>query len=167
MLRCILKVYEIPAPWITSCSWPVGLVIVLDSGPLGLLVYPRGLPEVDGCDHRLESLIATGHRVVLPEIRDDEVRRELLRLDLGRGLDRLDTLKTLLEYVPLSTDAMVEAAELWADARRHGRPTADPKALDIDVILAAQARLLTAPQDQAVVATANVGHLARFVEARR
>ena len=31
---------------------------------------------------------------------------------------------------------MLRAAELWAQARRRGRPTADPKELDCDVILA-------------------------------
>jgi hypothetical protein len=41
------------------------------------------------------------------------------------------------------------------------RPTADPQALDCDVILAAQALAMGA-----TVVTDNVGHLALFVEAK-
>ena len=52
-------------------------------------------------------------------------------------------------------------AQLWADARNRGLPTADPKELDGDVILAAQAE-----RAKAIVATDNVGHLARFVSAQ-
>ena len=63
--------------------------------------------------------------------------------------------------MPLTTETMLKAAELWADARRRGVPTADPKELDGDAILAAQAI-----QVGAVVATDNVGHLSRFVDAR-
>jgi hypothetical protein len=59
------------------------------------------------------------------------------------------------------------AAELWAKARQRGVPTADPSALDIDVILSAQ--LLTAglPSHQFVVATSNVSHLTLFVPAEQ
>lgn len=64
-------------------------------------------------------------------------------------------------YAPLTTEVMLKAAELWAEARRRGQPTADPKELDGDVILAAQAL-----QAGAVVATDNVGHLSLFVEAK-
>jgi hypothetical protein len=55
---------------------------------------------------------------------------------------------------------MRRAAEFWAQARNLGIPTAPPEALDADVILAAQAARVGA-----IVATENVGHLARFVTA--
>ena len=45
-------------------------------------------------------------------------------------------------------------------------PTAPPDALDGDVILAAQVVLSTGLGDIATVATDNVGHLARFVDAQ-
>jgi hypothetical protein len=57
---------------------------------------------------------------------------------------------------------MLKAAELWADSRKKGQPTCDPKELDCDVILAAQALSVVNP----IIATENIGHLARFVDAR-
>ena len=78
-----------------------------------------------------------------------------------RGLARLDLLKDTLDYLPLTTEVMLKAAELWAQARNQGTPTADPKALDCDVILAAQAL-----SENGIVATENVGHLSLFVEAK-
>ena len=60
---------------------------------------------------------------------------------------------------------MLLAANLWAEARRKGQPTADPKALDGDVILAAQARMLTNEMTEVIIATTNVGHLSRFTTA--
>jgi predicted nucleic acid-binding protein len=99
----------------------------------------------------------------VPEIADYEVRRELLRANRVRGLARLDALTRLLEYLPLTTAAMRQAAVFWAQARQRGRPTADDKALDGDVILAAQA--LTLGAADVVIATTNVGHLSRFAPA--
>src|SRR5262245_53219407 len=91
------------------------------------------------CGQWLDSLLTAGVRVVLPEIADYEVRRELLRARKVQGIQRLDTLATLLEYLPITTPIMRQAADLWAHARQQGQPTADKKALDGDVILAAQA----------------------------
>jgi hypothetical protein len=61
---------------------------------------------------------------------------------------------------------MLSAAELWATARRAGLPTAPPDALDGNVILAAQVILSTGAGDIVTVATDNVGHMARFVDAQ-
>ena len=46
----------------------------------------------------------------MPEIADYEVRRELLRANKVSGLTRLDALARLLEYLPISTAAMRQAA---------------------------------------------------------
>src|SRR5215831_16576630 len=135
-------------------------VVVLDSGPLGLLSYSRSLREASDCNEWLQRHLSNGSTVIVPEIADYELRRELLRTGLTRGILRLETLLTVqgIDYLPITTPAMRLAAEFWARARRGGRPTADPKALDADVILAAQASLI-GMADEVIVATTNVDHL--------
>jgi predicted nucleic acid-binding protein len=132
--------------------------VMLDTGPLGRIAYPRRNSEIMAWVDQLQS---AGIIIVLPEIADYELRRNFLLEGLTSSLTRLDQLKSLFYYLPLNTKTMMKAAELWADARRRGRPMADPKELDGDVILAAQAIQLGA-----VIATENVGHLSLFVEAR-
>ena len=132
--------------------------IVLDSGVLGKIVYPRGNPDVETW---FEQILAHGVNVILAEIADYELRRELLHLGFTRSLERLNRLKSMLTYLPLNTAVMLKAAELWSEARKRGRPTADPKALDVDVILAAQAI-----QVGGIIVTENVRHLSLFVEAK-
>lgn len=142
-------------------------VIVLDSGPLGIITNPRQTPEVLACAAWLRSILAAGARVVLPEIADYELRRELLRAGKQNGLRHLDAAGQTLDYVPVTTAAMRRAAELWADLRHQGLPTADAHAIDADTTLAAQALLTVALGDTLVVATTNVGHLSRIVPAQR
>ena len=137
-------------------------VIVLDAGPLGLLSNPNPTPQPLACRAWLAFLQAAGRRVVVPEITDYEVRRELTRIHSHAALAHLDTWGAQLDYLPLTTVAMRLAAELWAQARNTGQPTAHDAALDCDVILAAQALTLNTP---VVVATGNPAHLARFVPA--
>jgi len=110
------------------------------------------------CQQWLESMLQRGERIAIPEIADYEVRRELIRANLLNSLRRLDSLKQTLEYIPIQTETMLLAAKLWADIRKEGKPTADSKALDGDVILAAQARLLN-NSTETIVATTNLKHL--------
>ena len=138
-------------------------IVVLDSAPLGLLTAPPRKPSVQRCCAWLASHMAAGTRIILPEIIDYELRRELLRIGSTRGIGLLDSLAATLEYLPLATPAMRLAAELWAKARQQGLLTAGDSELDVDVILAAQALCLRSPY--VIVATTNVGHLARFVAA--
>jgi len=61
---------------------------------------------------------------------------------------------------------MLYAARLWAEVRQGRQATADPKSLDGDVILAAQAMLQVQQGYEVIVATTNVKHISRFVDAR-
>jgi predicted nucleic acid-binding protein len=144
----------------------VSRIVVLDAGPLGMATNPRASPLCLECQTWLESLLRHGRSVVVPEISDYEVRRELLRAGKVRGLRRLDELARVIDYLPITTEAMRKAAQLWAEVRRAGRPTAHPEALDGDVILAAQAATLAQGVDEVIIATTNVGHLSRFADAR-
>jgi predicted nucleic acid-binding protein len=141
----------------------VSRVIVLDTGPLGLVTNPKLSAESTACAQWLQTHIISGSRVMIPEIADYEVRRELLRAKKINGLARLDDLAKLLEYLPITTTAIRQAAQFWAQARQQGQPTAGDKTIDGDVILAAQAA--TMGVSNIVIATTNVGHLSRFVAA--
>jgi predicted nucleic acid-binding protein len=138
-------------------------VVLLDSGPLGLLCHSRRSAVTTACEQWLTSLLLAGRRVLVPEIADYEVRRELLRMARSKAVGRLNTLAQIADYLPITTATMRKAAELWAQARQHGQPTAGDNTIDGDVILSAQA--LTLGVADVVIATTNVGHLSRFVAA--
>ena len=141
----------------------MSLVVALDAGPLGLVTNPKRSPESLACAQWLRALVAAGAGVLLPEIADCEVRREQLRGRRQQGLRRLDAIVELVEYLPLTTAARRQTAGFWADARQPGQPTADDRALDGEVTLAAQ--VATIGSTDGVVATTNVGHHSRYVQA--
>jgi predicted nucleic acid-binding protein len=136
--------------------------IVLDTNPLSLLCHGNTqLPEVREIRQWLRLQTQAGNLVYVAEMADYEARRELLRAGKITSVRRLDGLAVELTYLPLDTPTMRRAAEFWAQSRQQGLPTADPKEIDADVILAAQAESVGA-----IVVTDNVGHLARFVTAK-
>ena len=137
--------------------------ILLDSGPLGLVTNPGGSKEAAACGRWIVHAAIGGATVVVPEIADYQVRRELIRARRTAGIARLDALVTQVEYLAITTSAMRQAAKFWAEARRQGRPTAADPALDGDVILAAQAATLD--RTGVIVATTNARRLSRFVPA--
>ncbi len=139
--------------------------ILLDSSPLGVVSNPARTAEVIAITHWASSCLAAGHRLYIPEVIDYELRRELLRAGKSNGIAKLDSFKTRFRYLPITTAAMLLAADLWANSRRIGIPTGDPKKLDIDVILAAQALTLGVLAQEVIVATYNVTHISRFAPA--
>jgi predicted nucleic acid-binding protein len=142
-------------------------IILLDAGPLGLASNPRFSPQTDVCNQWILERLQNGAQVLVSEIADYEVRRELLRANKQCGIARLDTVINSLGLLSVNRSVMLRAAALWAQARKMGKPTADDQALDADVIIAAQAALLIDDGDAVTVATHNVSHLARFVPAAR
>jgi predicted nucleic acid-binding protein len=141
----------------------VSQVILLDTGPLGLITNPKMSPTSLACAQWLQDRVTEGKRVIIPEIADYEVRRELIRANKTRGIARLNALASLIEYLPITTAAMRKAAQLWAQARQQGQPTAGDKNIDGDMILIAQASSLEIAD--LVIVTTNVGHLSRFIAA--
>ncbi len=138
-------------------------VILLDAGPLGMVTHPRKNPEAKTW---LKILLQSNVSVIIPEISDYEVRRELIRSDKVQGINRLDMLQLITGYAPITTEVMRKAAQLWAIARNQGQPTADNRSLDADVILAATAQIISEQDNDVVIATSNVRHLERFTSAK-
>ena len=143
-------------------------ILFLDSGPLGLLTHPQRSAEVVAVTEWLSHCLLGGCRVIVPAIVYYELKRELLRAKKSFGVARLEAFiaATPGRYLPLSDEALRLAADLWAKSRQEGRPTADPKSLDIDVIIAAQALSFGAGSAEVIIATTNPKHLTQFVTAR-
>ena len=114
----------------------------------------------------MRSVLAAGARVLIPEVVDYELRRELIRANKAKGLARLDTMVSRQGTLPVDSRSWIRAAELWAEVRKAGKPTASTESLDGDVILAAVAQIAAEDGSTVVVVTGNVNHLNRFVGAR-
>ena len=142
------------------------LTIFLDTSPLSTVTKRKGVPEADACRQWVADCRRAGHEIIAPAIAYYEVARELERAGNVTGLARLNAFCSVPGcYLPLSDDALRLAARLWARARNAGMSTADPKELDCDVLIAAQALDQGVPTSDLIIATMNVGHLSRFVTA--
>ena len=138
---------------------------LLDTGPLGLLAHNRPAQRIPIQTWLLQEMTA-GATIYISEVADYEVRRELTRLIRAAQLppsrlNRLDQLASLCTYLPVSTAMWRRAADLWADARLQGIPTASAATLDSDVLIAAQAAEVLA-----TVVTNNPTHMRRWVPVR-
>lgn len=134
--------------------------VILDSGPLGQLCNPSPRRHLE-IKLWLANLCALELPVIVPAVVDYEVRRNLMLAGLAASLELLDEIGARVTLLAPSTGVYQSAAGIWAQARRHGRSTSHPLDLDVDVIVAA-----IAIETGGIVATDNVAHLARFVDAR-
>jgi predicted nucleic acid-binding protein len=132
------------------------LRLLLDTAVLGEVCHPRKYGDVRGWLAR----VVIPHEILISEIADYELRRELSRIGSHHSLARLDELTRELSYVPMATSTWRAAAKLWATLRRGGIVTAAPTALDGDVLIAAQAI-----SEGATVVTPNVRHFEPIVPA--
>ena len=110
--------------------------ILLDSGPLSQITHPRVNPHI----RQWLTFIKTQRWIVqIPEICDYEVRRELLLHDFDKSIGRLNQFRQRKQLLAITSETLLTAAEIWAWIRAKGQSTKDDRALDVDVILIAQA----------------------------
>ncbi len=132
--------------------------ILLDSTPLGQITHPKVKPEIR---EWLEKINQENINLLIPEIVDYELRRQLLLNNRFKSIARLDA---LIEnrLVLINRETILKACELWAWIRQQGLPTADKNNIDGDVILSAQAILQKQFYQEVIIVTENVKHLSRF-----
>ncbi len=141
------------------------MIIILDTFPTSSTGKLSGktLTLLDQCQQWIEACETAGHRILIPAISYYEALREM---EMRRATGQIIRLKTFClakkRFIPLTTTHLELAAQLWGQTRRAGQPTADPQALDGDVILAAQAIALGFPPSQFIIATTNPGHIIRY-----
>jgi len=142
------------------------MIILLDTGPLGLITHPKASAENRKCLLWMAKLVNQGAQFYVPEISDYELRRELLRRDAKNALKRLDELIAKIGFAPIKSSVVRKAAEFWAHARNIGKKTADDKAIDGDMFLVAHAVDLQNSGESVVIATTNTKHISLFADAR-
>jgi hypothetical protein len=112
--------------------------ILLDSSPLALASTPARSADAVAITNWMMSCLAVGNKIYIPEVIDYELRRELLRAGKINSVKKLDGLKAILRFLPISNPTM---------------------------LLAAQALTLSVPANELIIATSNIGHLSRFTAA--
>ena len=140
------------------------MIIFLDSGPLGLVTNPKKNPETIAAAQWIYNMEGAGNRFIVPAIADYEVRRELVRSGKARSVARLNEFNTAAgdRFLSVTDAALLRAADMWAQSRNAGTPTADPKELDGDVLIAAQVLEVGLPSSDYIIATTNPGHILQF-----
>lgn len=143
------------------------VLLLLDSNILSKFLRP----DLEDNKHvivAMERLLEDSRfEVCVPEIVDYELRRKLLHLAHRRhqgkrwaqeAITSLDKLVSV-GYIPLTTETMRLAATLWAQTRSEGVLRGSEESLDVDVILAAQAR-----QAGGQVVTTNAKHFRNLAD---
>ena len=147
------------------------MIVILDSGVLSLLASPiqdasrQEENEIYQCTEWLYYLLSKGVYIVTSEISDYEIRREFIRIK-SDGLVILDSLRSVVDFFPITTEVLKKAAEFWADARQNHIPTSDDKNIDADMIILAQWSLLHEefPGRNILIATKNIRHMKIFAK---
>ena len=155
------------------------MIVFLDTNILGLVAKPRksfndSLDESDRVQQWFYGLLSKGVRVVTSTLCEYEFRRGLLEpsntsTEIAPGIIELDNLANsgVLEFIDVSREDSILAAQMWVDAQAEGRPTSDKKKIDIDVIISAQCLILRQenPGQKVIIATTNIKHISRYCEA--
>ncbi|MBI4748412.1 MAG: nucleic acid-binding protein [Acidobacteria bacterium] len=141
--------------------------VLFDTSILSEVTNPKQTDLRVKMSEWVQSLVLNQITIVVPEICDYELRRELIRGNKTNGIKRLDEFIGYHLYLPINSKVMKKAAQYWADARKQGKQTTDDCKLDADMILCAQANSLAGQGYNVEVATENLRHLTLFVVAKK
>jgi predicted nucleic acid-binding protein len=136
----------------------MSLTVFLDAGPLSLITNPKSTSETVSAAQWVIAMRTAGHRFVVPAIADYEVRRERIGAGKLRSVIKLDTFNAASpdRFLSVTDSALILAAQFWAQSRNAGATIADPKELNADVLIAAQAIHTGIARDSFVIATSNL-----------
>lgn len=151
------------------------MIVFLDTNILGLICNKNvSFDECQQCKKWFDPLFIRGVRIVTSDLCHYEVMRGLISSSIrsaeaAPGIKSLELLKAdgFLEFIPVSTEALDLAANLWARAFTSGQTTRDEKDIDIDIIISAQYQILRDefPGQRVIMATTNLKHLSIFCDA--
>jgi predicted nucleic acid-binding protein len=133
-------------------------VVLLDANPLSEVVHPKIKLKVKNW---MQFLKDNDIALKAPEISVYELRRELIRLNNNKSINRLNRFISY-SLIQIDSETFEQAAMFWAEVRKQGKPTADDRSLDCDAILAAQALQQFEYYHKVAVITTNVKHIERF-----
>ncbi|MEG4442738.1 hypothetical protein QUB47_34630 [Microcoleus sp. AT9_B5] len=150
------------------------MIVILDSNILTLLVTPldeklsedeKLTKEIHQCTKWFERLLSKGARIIVSDICDYELRRELIGIK-SKSVQELDNLRDLIEFQPVTFAVLEKAAELWAEARYLSQYNKIKENIDVDCILAAQWCLLKEqyPGRKVIIATKNIKDFQRVTD---
>jgi len=110
------------------------MIIILDTFPTSSAGKRPGPTTtlLDQCRIWIDACETAGHRILIPSIAYYEALREL---EMRRAASQIARLKTFCletkRFIPLTTDHLETAAQLWGQVRRAGQPTAIPRRLTV------------------------------------
>lgn len=148
------------------------MIIFLDTNILGKLTNPNQLQSAFECQIWFERLLARGVYFVSSELCFYEVKRGLVLAQkkggISKGIEKINDLRNVVDFLEINRQVADLATEIWAESRLKGKPTADEKNIDIDIIIAAHWQLLTGefPGRTIIVSTTNIKHLSSFTNAQ-
>ncbi len=102
---------------------------------------------------RFQQALRNNSKILISPIVFYEVMRFFYHKKAVKEINFLLKLVDKLYWIDTNYNTWDKGAKIWAQARSIGRPTADEKSLDADVLIAAQAK-----EHNAVVVTKNTKH---------
>ena len=111
-----------------------GRWLFFDTGPVGWLANPA---HARASTQYILDLTLAGWLPCLSSVVIFECGRELVRLGDNTSINALAVLAQTIQIDTPTHADWIEAANLWAHARKRGRATASRERLDADTVLAA------------------------------